>query len=110
MFDLFHRDGGGVLVSEHNHSDRIANEDQRNTDFIQQPGHRKIISCEGRNGLAAFHRSNVLWGNATHDLSPIISSTQERVFIMLGNLMVVMARSAICRISAGEQPASTARR
>src|SRR5688572_24638891 len=110
MFDFLHGDGGGVGITEDDHADGIADEEDRDADFVEETGHRKIVGGERGDFLAAFHPADLIGRDAVAHFSPIMSSTQESVFIMVGKPSVVVARRTVWRISSGVQDASTARR
>ena len=43
----------GVGITEHNHAQRIAHQDERHAAFIEQPGHGKIVGGERGDFFAA---------------------------------------------------------
>ena len=59
MLHFRHRDMRRVRITEHDHAERIADEQKWHARFIEQFRHRKIISRERGNFFAArFHRAN----------------------------------------------------
>ena len=54
MEHLLHRDGKRVLISEHDHPQRIADQDGINASFVHCHGGGIVVGGEHRNDLAAF--------------------------------------------------------
>src|SRR5690348_1095952 len=56
VLHFFHRYESGIGISEHDHSQRIANEDERDTCFIEDSSGGIIVSSKRRDAFAAlFH-------------------------------------------------------
>src|SRR6185369_15709286 len=122
MLHLFHRHPGGVGITQDNHAQRIANQQERHARLIQQACHRKIVRGQGGDLFAArFHRPDGFSGYLFHahaaqrsGLGPkstrgIWDPRQSRNAV---NGLVGLARSAAAAIpvSNAARPASTAMR
>ncbi len=64
MLHLRHRHVRGVRIAEHDHAQRIADENQRNARLVEQLRHRKIIGRERGDLFAArFHGADGFGGD-----------------------------------------------
>src|SRR5688572_33139252 len=66
MLDFLHGDRCGVRITEDDHADGIANEENGNTDFVEETGHGKIVGRQRGDFLAAFHRADLIGRDAIH--------------------------------------------
>jgi hypothetical protein len=54
MFHIRHGDVGGIGVTENDHAEGVADQEEWDAGFVEQAGEGIIVGCEGGDGLLAF--------------------------------------------------------